>query len=160
MKNQFSNIIEEFNWRGTLKDWTTSADSILIKEKITCYNGFDPTAKSLHIGNLIPILGLQRLQKYGHTPIVIVGGGTGMIGDPSGRTDERKLMSEALIEENLFGIKTQLEKSPEELSYLSYKSIVSNEFCSLDGGSKCYERKIGQNLESGYCSKIKESDIN
>ena len=110
MKNQFSNIIEEFNWRGTLKDWTTSADSILIKEKITCYNGFDPTAKSLHIGNLIPILGLQRLQKYGHTPIVIVGGGTGMIGDPSGRTDERKLMSEALIEENLFGIKTQLEK--------------------------------------------------
>ena len=110
MNNQFSNIIEEFKWRGSLKDYTTNADSILINEKITCYNGFDPTAKSLHIGNLIPILGLQRLQKYGHTPIVIVGGGTGMIGDPSGRTDERKLMSEALIEENLTGIRGQLEK--------------------------------------------------
>ena len=110
MNNQFSNIIEEFKWRGSLKDYTTNADSILINEKITCYNGFDPTAKSLHIGNLIPILGLQRLQKYGHTPIVIVGGGTGMIGDPSGRTDERKLMSEALIEENLAGIRGQLEK--------------------------------------------------
>ena len=55
MNNQFSNIIEEFKWRGSLKDYTTNADSILINEKITCYNGFDPTAKSLHIGNLIPI---------------------------------------------------------------------------------------------------------
>ena len=54
----------------------------------------------------------------------------------------------------------KLEKSPEEVSYLSYKSIVSNEFCDLDGGNKCYKRKIGQNLESGYCSKIKNPDIN
>jgi len=110
MVNKFKNIIEEFKWRESLKDFTTGADKELINEKITCYNGFDPTAKSLHIGNLIPILGLQRLQNYGHTPIVIIGGGTGMIGDPSGRSDERNLLSIEQIEENLQGIKTQLEK--------------------------------------------------
>ena len=110
MNNKFKNVIEEFKWREYLKDFTTNADSLLIKEKITCYNGFDPTAKSLHIGNLIPILGLQRLQDHGHNPIVIIGGGTGMIGDPSGKADERKLLSNEQIEENLIGIKSQLEK--------------------------------------------------
>jgi len=110
MNNKFENVIEEFKWREYLKDFTTNADSLLMKEKITCYNGFDPTAKSLHIGNLIPILGLKRLQNHGHTPIVIVGGGTGMIGDPSGKVDERKLLSNEQIEENLIGIKSQLEK--------------------------------------------------
>ena len=106
----FKNIIEELRWRNALKDFTTGADTELINGNITCYNGFDPTAKSLHIGNLIPILGLQRLQKYGHSPIVIIGGGTGMIGDPSGRSDERKLLSLEKIEENLQGIRSQLEK--------------------------------------------------
>jgi len=110
MGNKFKNVIEEFQWRESLKDLTTGAEKELIEERITCYNGFDPTAKSLHIGNLIPILGLQRLQNYGHTPIVIIGGGTGMIGDPSGRTDERQLLSVNQIEENLQGIKSQLEK--------------------------------------------------
>ena len=86
MPNKFKNVIEEFQWRESLKDLTTGAEKELIEDRITCYNGFDPTAKSLHIGNLIPILGLQRLQNYGHTPIVIIGGGTGMIGDPSGRS--------------------------------------------------------------------------
>ena len=110
MVNKFKNVIEELKWRKSFKDFTTGADKELINEKITCYNGFDPTAKSLHIGNLIPILGLQRLQNYGHTPIVIIGGGTGMIGDPSGRSDERQLLSIDQIEENLKGIKIQLEK--------------------------------------------------
>jgi len=110
MVNKFKNIIEELKWRESFKDFTTGADKELINEKITCYNGFDPTAKSLHIGNLIPILGLQRLQNYGHSPIVIIGGGTGMIGDPSGRSDERQLLSIDQIESNLQGIKKQLEK--------------------------------------------------
>ena len=66
MNNKFRNIIEELEWRGSLKDYTPGAKEILIKDKITCYNGFDPTAKSLHIGNLIPILGLKRLQTFGH----------------------------------------------------------------------------------------------
>ena len=109
MNNKFRNIIEELDWRGSLKDYTPGAKEILIKDKITCYNGFDPTAKSLHIGNLIPILGLKRLQNFGHTPIIIIGGGTGMIGDPSGRSDERNLLSKEKLQENLLGIRKQLE---------------------------------------------------
>ena len=109
MNNKFRNIIEELEWRGSLKDYTPGAKEILIKDKITCYNGFDPTAKSLHIGNLIPILGLKRLQTFGHTPIIIIGGGTGMIGDPSGRSDERNLLSKEKLQENLLGIRKQLE---------------------------------------------------
>jgi len=126
MNHKFKNIIEEFKWREYLKDYTTNADSLLIKEKITCYNGFDPTAKSLHIGNLIPILGLQRLQKYGHTPIVIIGGGTGMIGDPSGRADERKLLTNDQINENIFGIKSQLEKFLDFESKENPAQIINN----------------------------------
>ncbi|MBC78163.1 MAG: tyrosine--tRNA ligase [Chloroflexi bacterium] len=126
MANKFKNVIEEFKWRESLKDFTTGADKELINEKITCYNGFDPTAKSLHIGNLIPILGLQRLQNYGHTPIVIVGGGTGMIGDPSGRTDERQLLSTDQIEENLLGIKKQLEKFLDFDSKTNPAKIINN----------------------------------
>ena len=101
MNNKFRNIIEELEWRGSLKDYTPGAKEILIKDKITCYNGFDPTAKSLHIGNLIPILGLKSLHNFGHTPIIIIGGGTGMIGDPSGRSDERNLLSKEKLQENL-----------------------------------------------------------
>ena len=122
----FKNIIEELEWRNALKDFTTGADTELINGKITCYNGFDPTAKSLHIGNLIPILGLQRLQKYGHSPIVIIGGGTGMIGDPSGRSDERKLLSPEKIEENLQGIKSQLEKFLDFESKKNPARIINN----------------------------------
>ena len=122
----FKNIIEELRWRNSLKDFTTGADTELINGNITCYNGFDPTAKSLHIGNLIPILGLQRLQKYGHSPIVIIGGGTGMIGDPSGRSDERKLLSLEKIEENLQGIRSQLEKFLDFDSKKNPAKIINN----------------------------------
>ena len=122
----FKNIIEELRWRNALKDFTTGADTELINGNITCYNGFDPTAKSLHIGNLIPILGLQRLQKYGHSPIVIIGGGTGMIGDPSGRSDERKLLSLEKIEENLQGIRSQLEKFLDFDSKKNPAKIINN----------------------------------
>tara|TARA_Y100000768_G_scaffold386952_1_gene376691 strand:+ start:9866 stop:11155 length:1290 start_codon:yes stop_codon:yes gene_type:complete len=126
MPNKFKNVIEEFQWRESLKDLTTGAEKELIEDRITCYNGFDPTAKSLHIGNLIPILGLQRLQNYGHTPIVIIGGGTGMIGDPSGRSDERQLLSVNQIEENLEGIKSQLEKFLDFNNKINPAKIINN----------------------------------
>jgi tyrosyl-tRNA synthetase len=83
---------------------------VLTREKVTCYIGFDPTASSLHVGSLLVILALARLQRFGHTPIAIAGGGTGMIGDPSGKTAERQLLSLAQIEENLAGIRSQLER--------------------------------------------------
>ena len=110
MSNQFPNIIEDLKWRGALSDSTPGAENLLINDKITCYNGFDPTSDSLHIGNLLPLLCLARLQRYGHTPIAILGGGTGMIGDPSGRTDERSLLSIEEIDANGAKIRAQLEQ--------------------------------------------------
>ena len=81
-----------------------------IRRPITVYAGFDPTASSLHVGHLLPLMGLARLQRSGHTPIAIVGGGTGMIGDPSGKSQERNLLSSAQIDQNVAGIRVQLER--------------------------------------------------
>ena len=106
---EFQNVAEDLKWRGALFDATPGAEHTLATEKITAYNGFDPTASSLHIGNLVAIMGLVRLQQYGHTPIALVGGGTGMIGDPSGRADERTLLSVADIDYNVEAIRAQLE---------------------------------------------------
>lgn len=106
---EFANVTDELEWRGALFDATPGAAHTLATEKITCYNGFDPTASSLHIGNLVPVMGLVRLQRHGHTPVALVGGGTGMIGDPSGRKEERSLMTIDQIDENVEAIRLQLE---------------------------------------------------
>ena len=92
------NFIEEFRWRGMLQDMTPGLEEFLSKEQITGYIGFDPTATSLHIGNLATIILLIHLQKAGHKPIALVGGATGMIGDPSGKSAERNLLDENAIE--------------------------------------------------------------
>lgn len=104
------NLYDEFQWRGMLADATPDLQKILSEEKLTAYIGFDPSAASLHVGSLLPIMGLARLQKFGHTPIAIAGGGTGLIGDPSGKTKERQLLTPAQVEENLAGIKAQLAR--------------------------------------------------
>ncbi len=101
-------VFDEFKWRGLVYDHTDGVPDILAKEKISVYNGFDPTADSLHIGNLIPMMGLARLQRFGHTPIVLAGGGTGMIGDPSGRSSERNLLTRDVIDANVAAQKVQL----------------------------------------------------
>ena len=82
-------------------DKTPGVHDFFSNENVTGYVGFDPTSKSLHVGNLLPIMNLVRLQKYGHTPIALVGGGTGLIGDPSGKSEERKILTDLEIEENL-----------------------------------------------------------
>jgi tyrosyl-tRNA synthetase len=102
------NVFEEFQWRGMLYDASEGLEEALTNHSITGYIGFDPTAASLHVGSLLPIMGLVRLQQHGHTPIALVGGGTGMIGDPSGKTQERQLLSKEQIEYNLEGIRAQL----------------------------------------------------
>jgi tyrosyl-tRNA synthetase len=89
---------------------TEGVREVLARDKVTCYIGFDPTASSLHVGSLLPLMALARLQRFGHGPIAIAGGGTGMIGDPSGKTQERQLLSLEQIEENLSGIRAQLER--------------------------------------------------
>lgn len=102
-------LLEEYRWRGLLRDATEGAEDALAAAPVQAYIGFDPTASSLHVGNLIPIMGLVHLQRAGHHPIVLVGGGTGMIGDPSGKSAERQLLTPEVIDENLAGIRPQLE---------------------------------------------------
>ena len=104
------NVYDEFKWRGMVYDATEGLSELFAKESVTAYIGFDPTASSLHVGSLLTVMGLARLQRFGHTPIAIVGGGTGMIGDPSGKSQERVLLSAAQIEENVAGVRQQLER--------------------------------------------------
>jgi len=104
------NVFDELTWRGMVYDATPGADAVLAREKVTFYVGFDPSAKSLHVGSLSTIMGMVQMQRYGHSPIAIVGGGTGAVGDPGGREGERTLLSHEQIEENLQGIRAQLER--------------------------------------------------
>ena len=106
------NLFDELKLRGLVHDHTDQAQimSALQNDAISLYCGFDPTADSLHIGNLIPITGLMRFQRAGHRPIALIGGGTGMIGDPSGKSEERNLLSAEILEHNLKGIRAQFER--------------------------------------------------
>ena len=102
------NLFDELKWRGLVYDATDGLADAFANERVTAYIGFDPTAASLHIGNLLGLVTLARLQRYGHAPIAIAGGGTGMIGDPSGKAQERSLLTLDQINANLEGIKPQL----------------------------------------------------
>lgn len=102
------NLITELQWRGLVHDMMPGTEEQLLKESTPTYIGFDPTSDSLHIGSLVPIILLVHLQKFGHKPIALVGGATGMIGDPSGKSDERNLLDEATLNHNVNGIKAVL----------------------------------------------------
>src|SRR5215471_1951772 len=104
------NLYDELHWRGMVYDSTEGLSDLLAEYAVTAYIGFDPTASSLHVGSLLTVMGLARLQRYGHTPIAIVGGGTGMIGDPSGKSQERVLLSPEQIDGNVGGVRAQLER--------------------------------------------------
>src|SRR5262244_2296995 len=104
------NLYDEIEWRGMLYEATPDLREVLAKEKVTAYIGFDPSAPSLHVGSLLPVMALARLQRFGHKPIAIAGGGTGLIGDPSGKTKERQLLTHEQVEENLAGIKEHLSR--------------------------------------------------
>lgn len=102
------NLIGELRWRGLIQDIMPGTEEQLEKELTSAYIGFDPTADSLHIGSLVPILLLVHLQKAGHKPFALVGGATGMVGDPSGKNEERNLLSEDVLKKNQEGVKKQL----------------------------------------------------
>lgn len=104
------NFIEELRWRGLIQDIMPGTEEQLAKEKTRGYIGFDPTADSLHIGSLVPILILVHFQRAGHSPVALVGGATGMIGDPTGKSEERNLLTEEQLEQNIAGIKNQLSR--------------------------------------------------
>jgi tyrosyl-tRNA synthetase len=104
------NLYGELEWRGLLYDATEGVRDVLARERITGYIGFDPSASSLHVGSLLVMLALAHMQRHGHSPIAVVGGGTGLIGDPSGKTVERQLLTRERVEENARGIRAQLER--------------------------------------------------
>ncbi len=105
-----SNVFNEYRWRGLVYDCTTGLPEVLAEEKVTAYIGFDPSSDSLQVGNLLALMGLARLQRFGHTPIAVAGGGTGMIGDPSGKSQERQLLGLDQVQANVEAIKGQLAR--------------------------------------------------
>jgi tyrosyl-tRNA synthetase len=120
------NLFDELTWRELVYDATEGLSALVAERSITAYAGFDPTASSLHVGHLLPLMGLARLQRFGHTPIAIVGGGTGMIGDPSGKSQERNLLSADQIEHNVAGIRTQLARFLDFDRPVNAAKIVNN----------------------------------
>ena len=113
-------FIEELQWRGMLQDIMPGTPEQLSKEMTSGYIGFDPTADSLHIGSLVPILLLVHLQKAGHKPIALLGGATGMVGDPSGKSEERNMLSEEVLNKNVEGVKKQLQR------FLDFSDTTAN----------------------------------
>ena len=114
------NLVEELTWRGMVHDIMPGTEAQLQKEMTTAYIGFDPTSDALHIGSLVPIILLMHLEKAGHRPIALVGGATGMIGDPSGKSDERNLLDEDSLNRNVEGIKRTLNR------FLNFSSTEKN----------------------------------
>ena len=108
--DSMSDLFSELQWRGLVYDSTEGAADVIANRKVTLYAGFDATASSLHIGHLLPVLGLARAQRFGHKPIALVGGGTGLIGDPSGKSAERNLLTLDEVRSNAEGVRDQLTR--------------------------------------------------
>lgn len=146
-----NNIVEELKWRGLFHDMMPGTEEQLLKEVTTAYIGFDPTADSLHIGSMVQILLLVHLKKFGHKPIALVGGATGMIGDPSGKSDERNLLNEETLNKNVAGIKAVLSK------FLDFDSkdanapiLVNNYDWMKDFSFIAFARDVGKRITVNY----------
>lgn len=144
------NFIEELRWRGMLHDMIPGLDEHLQKEMTTAYIGFDPTAPSLHIGNLAAIMLLKHFQLTGHKPIALVGGATGMIGDPSGKSAERDFLSEETLRANQIGIKAQLEKFLDFECGKNSAEVVNNYDWFKDFSFLGFLREAGKFLTVNY----------
>jgi len=144
------NFVEELRWRGMLHDIMPGTEELLNKEMASGYIGFDPTADSLHVGSLAQIMTLIHFQRAGHKPYALVGGATGMVGDPSGKSAERNLLSEDVLQHNLNGIKGQLEKFLDFNSAANSAEMVNNydwfkEFSFLN-----FIRDVGKHITVNY----------
>jgi tyrosyl-tRNA synthetase len=145
-------FIEELQWRGMLHQMMPGTAEQLDKEMTSAYIGFDPTAKSLHIGNLATIMLLVHLQRAGHKPYALVGGATGMVGDPSGKSAERQFLDENILRENQEGIRKQLEKFLDFNSRANSAEMVNNYDWFKDFGFLQFLREVGKYLTVNYMS--------
>lgn len=143
-------LIEELQWRGMVQDITPDTDEQLSKEMTTGYVGFDPTSDSLHVGSLIPIMLLVHLQKAGHKPIAIVGGATGMVGDPSFKSDERNLLDEETLQKNIKGIRSQLEKFLNFENRENSAVLLNNYDWMKDFSFLDFIRDVGKHMTINY----------
>ncbi len=145
------NLIKELTWRGMLQDLMPGTEEQLLKEKTTGYVGFDPTADSLHIGSLVPILLLIHLQRAGHQPVALLGGATGMIGDPSGKSEERNLLTEEQLQKNVDGIRKQLGKFLDFDMASETKPLIVNNYDWFKGMSFIdFLRDTGKHITVNY----------
>jgi tyrosyl-tRNA synthetase len=143
-------VYDEFQWRGMVYGATEGAPELLAREPVTCYAGFDPTASSLHVGSLLPIMALARMQRFGHTPIAIVGGGTGLIGDPSGKSQERALLSRDEVTHNLEAIRGQLARFLDFEGTANRAHIVNNAEWLDALGLMAFLRDVGKHFTVNY----------
>ncbi len=145
-----TNLIAELQWRGMIQDIVPGTEEQLMKEMTTGYVGFDPTSDSLHVGNLLPIMLLKHLQLAGHRPVALVGGATGMVGDPSGKSEERNLLNEEILAKNVAGVRKQLEA---QLNFESgeNKAILVNNFDWMSKMSFIdFIRDVGKHITVNY----------
>jgi tyrosyl-tRNA synthetase len=148
MKNPF---VEELRWRGMLHDIMPETENHLNEKKVSGYIGFDPTADSLHIGSLVQIMILMHFQRAGHRPIALVGGATGMIGDPSGKSAERNLLNEETLDKNINGIKNQLARFLDFDASNENAALLVNNLDWMKGYSLIdFSRDIGKHITVNY----------
>jgi tyrosyl-tRNA synthetase len=145
------NFIEELKWRGMIHDIMPGTEDLLNREKTSGYIGFDPTADSLHIGHMVQVMMLVHFQRAGHTPIALVGGATGMIGDPSGKSEERNLLDETSLRKNQEAIKKQLSKFLDFRSENENKALMVNNYDWMKEYSFLgFIREIGKHITVNY----------
>ena len=145
------NLVEELKWRGLYHDSMPGTEEQLLKEVTTAYIGFDPTADSLHIGSMVQIILLLHLKNFGHKPIALVGGATGMIGDPSGKSDERNLLTEEQLAKNVAGIKSVLSRFLDFNSTEANAPIMVNNYDWMKSFSFIdFAREVGKRITVNY----------
>jgi tyrosyl-tRNA synthetase len=145
------NFVQELKWRGMIHDIMPGTEELLNKEKSSGYIGFDPTADSLHIGHMVQVMMLMHFQRAGHTPVALVGGATGMIGDPSGKSEERNLLDEASLRKNQEAIKIQLAKFLDFQSDKENKALMVNNYDWMkDYSFLGFIRDIGKHITVNY----------
>jgi tyrosyl-tRNA synthetase len=145
------NFVDELRWRGMIHDIMPGTEELLNKSKISGYIGFDPTADSLHIGHMVQVMLLVHFQRAGHTPIALVGGATGMIGDPSGKSEERNLLDEKTLFANQEAIKKQLSRFLDFDSSIENKAIMVNNYDWMKEYSFLgFIRDIGKHITVNY----------